>query len=183
MIHLINEDGNSALKGRVFPLPKGIRKHLLQTLENYTGDKTVDGFKRLNNILSMENGIEYSEMKRIKNFFDSYKGPTESVEYLLNGGDAMRLWVDNTLGTATKSIRDYKQAMKDAGRKNMFIRHHEKDRQRKSGKPTAAKIQTSNAGKAISNGETVRMESKQSHRSIIITENQARQLKELLSAD
>lgn len=183
MIHLINEDGNSALKGRVFPIPKGIRKHLMSTLENYTGDKTIDGFKRLNNLLSMEDGIAYNEMKRIKNFFDNYRGPVDGTEYVLNGGDEMRLWVDNTLGTATKSIRDYKQAMKDAGQKNMFIRSHEKDRQCKTKKPTVSKIQTSNVGNAIGKGETVRMEGVRRKKNIVITESQAIELKELLSAD
>lgn len=158
MLHLIFEDGNSALKNRTFPLPKGIRKHLQSTLDNYTGDKTIDGYKRLNNLLQM-NGVEYNEMKRLKNYFDKYKGTPDTPEYTLNGGEAMKLWVDNTLGTATKAIHDYKETMKDAGASNMFIRSHSKDRQTKPSKPTQTKIQARNVDKAVGNNMSVRYES------------------------
>ena len=131
MLHLLIEDGNKELKTRCFPLGKGIKKHLLKTLDNYTGDKTIDGYKRLTNILSMENGIAYSEMKRLKNFFDNYNGSPQSMEYILNGGDEMKTWVNNTLNTATQAVHDYKQAKKDVGMSNAFIKPHEKDRQTK----------------------------------------------------
>lgn len=144
MIHLINE-GNSELKNRVFPLAKGIREHLQSVLDGYQGDKTVDGYKRLNNILSMKNGVSYNEMKRIKNFFDNYSGTDKSAEYLLNGGEPMKIWVDNTLNTATKAVHDFKQAKKDAGISNAFIKSHEKDRQsKKKNKPTQAKFKNGN---------------------------------------
>ena len=158
MIHLINEE-NSELRNRKFPLPDGIRKQLQSVLDNYNGDKTVDGYHRLNNILSMD-GIKYSEMKRIKNFFDHYTGSDKSDEFILNGGEPMKLWVNNTLNTATKSIEDYKQAKKDAGIKNAFIKPHEKERQIRKNKPTQVKFQTNNATKALSNGEIMKYESK-----------------------
>lgn len=158
MIHLINEE-NSELRNRKFPLPDGIRKQLQSVLDNYNGDKTVDGYHRLNNILSMD-GIKYSEMKRIKNFFDHYTGSDKSDEFILNGGEPMKLWVNNTLNTATKSIEDYKQAKKDAGIKNAFIKPHEKERQIRKNKPTQVKFQTNNATKALSNGEIMKYEEK-----------------------
>ena len=52
MLHIITE--NNDLKNRTFPLPDGVRKILQKTLDNYKGDKTVDGYKRLNNILNMQ---------------------------------------------------------------------------------------------------------------------------------
>ena len=76
MLHIITES-NKELKNRVFPLPDGVRKILQKTLEEYNGDKTIEGYKRLNNILDMNN-ISYNEMKRIKNFFDNYKGTDKS---------------------------------------------------------------------------------------------------------
>ena len=79
MLHLIFE-GNQELNNRTFPLPKGVRTHLQNTLDDYSGDKTVDGYKRLNNVLDM-NTISYQEMKRIKNFFDNYKGTPKSAEF------------------------------------------------------------------------------------------------------
>lgn len=160
MIHLINEGGNKDLKNRVFPLSKGIKKHLYDTLKNYNGDKSVDGYKRLNNVLNMENGITYNEMKRIKNFFDNYQGTDKSVDYILNGGEPMKLWVTNTLNTATKAIHDFKQAKKDAGIHNAFIKNHEKNRQTtKKNKPTQVKFKTNNVNKNITNNEFLKFES------------------------
>lgn len=154
MLHLICEDGNSVLKNRMFPIPKGVRKHLESTLSKYNGSKTIDGYKRLNNLLSSDK-ISYSEMKRLKNYFDNYNGSTESTEFILNGGDVMYTWVNNTLNTATKSIRDFKQSMKDAGMKNMFIRPHEKDRQTKPSKPTQTRVATKNINRGLSDNNTI----------------------------
>lgn len=175
MVYFLLEDGNSELKGRFFPLGNGIRKHLIATLKNYTGDKSSEGYKRLNNILSMENGIAYEEMKRIKNFFDNFQGNVQSPEYILNGGDAMKLWVNNTLNTATTAIKGFKQAKKDAGFSNAFIKPHEKDRQNSPGKPTQAKVQTKNVGQKIANNASVRYESVKPL-TIVITEQQLNRL-------
>lgn len=158
MIHILNE-GNKELKHRVFPLGKGIKKHLIATLKNYEGNKTVDGYKRLNNILSMDNGISYNEMKRIKNFFDNYQGTDKSVEFILNGGEPMKLWVNNTLNTATKSIHDFKQAKKDSGINNAFIKTHEKDRQVKTkNKPTQVKFKTNDINNNLSDNNLLKFE-------------------------
>lgn len=142
MLHFLTEE-NRELKGKVFTLPDGIRKHLRNTLERFSDQTTKDGYKRLNNILSMEN-ISYYEMKRIKNFFDNFKGKEDNVEFQLNGGKPMRTWVNNTLNTATSAVRDFKQAKKDAGIENAFIKKHSKNRLTKnSTKVTAPKFNTS----------------------------------------
>lgn len=156
MLHLITE--NNELKNRTFPLPDGVRKILQNTLDNYKGDKTVDGYKRLNNILNMKS-ISYHELKRIKNFFDHYNGSDKSAEFILNGGEPMKTWVNNTLYTATKAIRDFKQAKKDAGISNAFIRSHSKDRQnKKNNKPTQVKFNINNVNKNILNATSMKYE-------------------------
>ncbi len=157
MLHLIFE-GNQELNNRTFPLAKGIRHHLQNTLNGYKGDKTVDGYKRLNNILSM-NTISYHEMKRIKNFFDNYNGTPKSSEYILNGGEPMMTWVNNTLNTATKAIHDFKQAKKDAGMSNAFIKSHEKQRQIRKDKPTQVKFKTNNLNKSMMDNNVLKFES------------------------
>ena len=158
MLHLLFED-NSDLKNKVFPIPDGVRKILQATLNNYNGDKTIEGYKRLNNLLSMEN-ISYREMKRIKNFFDNYNGTDESAEFILNGGDAMKTWVNDVLNIATKTVHDEKQAKKDAGINNAFIKPHEKDRQnKKKNKPTTPKFDTKNANKKMLDNNTLKYES------------------------
>ena len=174
MLHIITE--NNDLKNRTFPLPDGVRKILQKTLDNYNGDKTVDGYKRLNNILNMQT-ISYHELKRIKNFFDHYNGSHKSSEYILNGGDPMKTWVNNTLYTATKAIRDFKQAKKDAGISNAFIRSHSKDRQnKKNNKPTQVKFNTNNVNKNILNATSMKYEN--IIRTIVITEKQHKMLQE-----
>ena len=160
MLHFLNEGGNAELKHRFFPLGINIRKHLQRTLNNYNGDKDVDGYKRLVNILSMENGIAYNEMKRIKNFFDNFQGSQDSIEFILNGGQPMMLWVNATLNRATQTIKDFKAAKKAAGIKNAYIRPHEKDRQNKTKEPTTAKFQTKNAAKDIDSNNAIKYESK-----------------------
>ena len=177
MLHIITE--NNELKNRRFPIPKNVRKLLQQTLDNYKGDKTIDGYKRLNNVLSMDS-IAYNEMKRIKNFFDNYGGTDKSAEYILNGGDAMKTWVNNTLYTATKAVKDYKQAKKDAGLSNAFIRHHSKDRQiKKKNKPTVAKFDTKNTNRKMLDGNTLKYESV-GKKTIIITPKQQKMLTEAM---
>lgn len=176
MLHLLLTEENSELKNRCFPIPKEVRKILQSTLNNYNGDKTVDGYKRLNNILSMDN-ISYHEMKRIKNFFDNYNGTDKSAEFILNGGQPMKNWVNATLNQATKAVYDFKQAKKDAGADNAFIKPHEKDRQNhKKNKPTQTKFNVSN--KNMLDNSMITYESKK--RIICITEKQSRMLKEAM---
>lgn len=157
MIHFINE--SNELKNRKFPIPDGVREKLTAIRDGYNGDKNISGYKRLCNILDMD-GIKYSEMKRIKNFFDNYEGSDKSMEYILNGGEAMNLWVTNTLYTATKSVHDYKQAKKDAGIKNAFIKPHNKERQIRKNKPTQTTFKTNNISNAISSNNMLKYETK-----------------------
>ena len=176
MLHIITE--NNELKNRKFPIPDGVRKYLQKTLDNYNGDKTIDGYKRLNNILSM-NGIAYNEMKRLKNFFDNYQGTDKSAEFILNGGEPMKNWVNNTLYTATKAVHDFKQAKKDAGINNAFIKHHSKDRQNKrKNKPTVAKFDTKNTNRKLLDGNSLKYESV--NKTIIISEKQKKMLTEAM---
>lgn len=150
-------EDNQELRDKRFPIPDGVRKHLAKTLASYDGDKTVDGYKRLNNLLSSE-GVSYRDMKRIKNFFDTYVGTNKSADYILNGGDTMKWWVENTLGRARKTIDDFKRAKKDAGIDNAYIKPHEKERQHKKNKPTTTKFHTSNRNSL--EGNTIKYESK-----------------------
>lgn len=177
MLHIITETNNE-LKNRKFPLPDGIRKILQQTLNSYTGDKTVDGYKRLNNILGMDS-ISYQEMKRIKNFFDHYMGTDKSAEFILNGGEPMKVWVNNTLNTATKAVHDFKQAKKDAGISNAFIKHHTKDRNVKTrNKPTQKRIKTNNINGNLLNNTIFQNENK---KNICITQKQMDLLSEAMN--
>lgn len=176
MLYILTE-GNKELKNRKFPIPKGIKKMLVSTFENYNGDKTIDGYKRLNNLIQTD-AVSYLEMKRLKNFFDHYTGTNKSMEYILNGGDNMKMWVNNTLNTATKAVHDFKQAKKDAGISNAFIKSHEKNRQsKKKNNPTISKFSTKNANQKMLDNSILRYESiHKPNKVIIITEAQQRKL-------
>lgn len=159
MLHFISES-NKDLKYKKFILPNGIKKILQKTLQNYKGSKMINGYKRLQNTLSTD-ALSYSEMKRIKNFFDNYNGTNKSAEYILNGGMPMEIWVNNTLNTATSAIQNHKQTLKDMGVKNAFRKPHEKNRRINPKKTTIAKIQTDNVSQHIKNNDSIKFESKQ----------------------
>lgn len=175
MLHLLLTEENSELKNKSFPIPKEVRKMLQSTLNNYNGDKTVDGYKRLNNILSMDN-ISYREMKRIKNFFDNYIGTDKSAEFILNGGESMKNWVNATLNQARKAIEGFKDAKKSANMPNPNT-NIERDRQtHKKNKPKTAKINVSNRN--MLNNTTLTYESKK--KTIRITEEQIKIVENIL---
>jgi hypothetical protein len=44
-------------------------------------------------------------MKRIKNYFDNYKGDYKDVEFILNGGLKMKYWIDQTLNQMRANIK------------------------------------------------------------------------------
>lgn len=108
---------NQLLKNRVFVLPVNIVKHLNQTLYMFGKNCNYDGYKRLRHILDSGYNnkteknyntptITYSELKRIKNFFDNFVGDKKSIEYILNGGDVMKNWVNETLDIERESVKD-----------------------------------------------------------------------------
>lgn len=179
MLHIITEGGNKELKGRKFPIGKGIRQHLTNILNSYKGDKTIEGYKRLNNILKMEDGIEYNEMKRLKNFFDNYNGTPDNATFILNGGEEMKNWVNNTLNSATSAIRDIKKDKMEMGMKNSFIKNHTKNREITPSKPTQTKFSSNNIGQKLDNNNNIKFENKQ--RIIYITEHQYKLIKEAAS--
>lgn len=173
MIHFVNE--NDDLRHRRFVMPDGIRHHLEKILRGYDGDRTVDGYKRLQTLVN-SNSLSFAEMKRLKNYFDHYSGSPENTEFILNGGEAMGNWVNNTLNTARTSVRDYKYALKASGVKNAFRKPHEVNRQnKKKNKPTVAKVQTSDASKAVSDNDVVKFEGKKP-RTVILSEEQVDEL-------
>ena len=88
-------------------------------------DENTEGYNR-NQELQDKNFIEYKQLKRIKNFFDNFKGSQKEPSFILNGGVEMKNWVNNEL----RKMRDYTKMTKrnkmDAGMMNQFIKPHEK---------------------------------------------------------
>lgn len=120
---LLIKEENSRLKYNKYLIPFGVKNHLIKTLKEYNGEKTVDGYKRLNNLVN-SNYITYQELKRIKNFFDSYKGKKTDPTYILNGSEQMRIWVETTLTKARETVINDKEATKKAGLSNTYKTKH-----------------------------------------------------------
>ena len=55
-------------------------------------------------------------MKRLKNFFETFNRRLDDEEYILNGGEPMKIWVLNTLNSATASVNATKKLRTQAMR-------------------------------------------------------------------
>ena len=172
---ILNEE-NSELRGKKFPIFPGLKKHLQKTLDNYKsdkGDKTNPGYDHLEWLCNQES-ITTEEMKRIKNFFDNYKGTEKSDDFILYGGVPMKDWVNRMLENAKKVIKDQKQAMKDAGFDNAFRKSKDRDKQNSVDKAGVAKIQTKDFSNSLKAGTHVR-----ESRNFVLNEEQIEFLRNL----
>lgn len=144
MVIFINEE-NSELRGKMFPIPEGVMKHLKKTLKEYednNGDKNNKGYDHLK-WLTEQNSVSTEEMKRMKNFFDNYKGTDKSDDYKLYGGKSMYDWVSATLKHAAKVSKENKKAKKDAGMDNPERKTHQKGARIHVGKPSTPDMKLS----------------------------------------
>lgn len=117
---------NKDLYDKEIEFPEHLRKHLKKSLSLAKGVKeNSEGYKR-NKELQDKNFIGYKQLKRIKNFFDSFKGNQKEPEFILNGGFQMKNWVNDEL----RKLREFghltKRNKMDAGMQNQFIKPHEK---------------------------------------------------------
>ena len=111
---------NSKLIGKVFPVPDEILMELGKNLKKFSDKRESKGFNRAIFILERRS-CTYEQLKRIKNYFDYLNDDNfNEVEYLLNGGDKMKKWVNYTLDEARKSVHGTKSARKNAGMENQF---------------------------------------------------------------
>ena len=117
---------NKAIYDSEIELPENYREHLkvcFQKLKN--PDKNSEGYKR-NQELQNQRFIGYPQLKRIKNFFDNFKGGQDDVSFILNGGFVMKNWVNDQLRRMRDGIHITKRNKMDVGMQNQFIKPHEK---------------------------------------------------------
>lgn len=88
-------------------------------------DKDSEGYKR-NKELQTKNYITYQQLKRIKNFFDNFKGNQKEDVFILNGGVLMKNWVNDQLRKMREGLKITKRNKMDTGMENQFIKPHEK---------------------------------------------------------
>lgn len=117
---------NKELYDQIIEFPKDKQKHMKLCFEkaNVT-DETTEGFKR-NKELQNKNYITYKQLKRIKNFFDNFKGNQNEKPFILNGGVIMKNWVNDTLRKMRSGIDMTKRNKMETGMQNQYIKPHEK---------------------------------------------------------
>ena len=88
----MNKDLYNNPKGEI-EFPKDRQEHMKKCFHMVKGvDENTEGFKR-NQELQTKNFIDYKQLKRIKNFFDNFKGNHKEPSFILNGGVEMKNWV------------------------------------------------------------------------------------------
>lgn len=118
---------NSELYGKPIPFPDEMKQHLTMCMNSIKSiPQNSEGYKR-NKDLQTKNTISYAQMKRIKNYFDNYKGDYKDAEFILNGGLKMKYWIEQTLNQLRANIKMSKTNRTNAGETNQFIDTHEKD--------------------------------------------------------
>jgi hypothetical protein len=117
---------NSKLYGNIVIIPNTLLKHLEDCFNSTQGDTNIEGWKR-NQDLRQSKQVSYQQIKRIKNWFDSYGGNKEDSPFILNGGDRMNSWCDEVLRVWRDDVKTSKQRKSDAGMQNQFLSSHEKN--------------------------------------------------------
>jgi hypothetical protein len=121
----VNKDLYNSPQGEI-EFPNDKREHLKKCFHMVKGaDENTEGFNR-NKELQTKKFIDYKQLKRIKNFFDNFKGKHTDPSFILNGGVEIKNWVNDEL----RKMREYghltKKNKMDAGMQNTFINPHEK---------------------------------------------------------
>lgn len=117
---------NKALYDREVEFPNNLRELMrINSNKVKNANPRTEGYKR-NQELQTQKWITYKQLKRIKNWFDNFKGSHLDNEFILNGGFEMKNWVNNEL----RKMRDYVSTTKkhkmDTGMQNQFIDTHTK---------------------------------------------------------
>lgn len=88
-------------------------------------DNNTEGYNR-NKELQNQKFITYKQLKRIKNFFDNFKGNQTEPPFILNGGVEIKNWVNDELRKMRDYLKNTKTNKMNAGMMNQFLDPHEK---------------------------------------------------------
>ena len=117
---------NKSLYDNEIEFPSDKREHMKKFFHMVkNADENTEGFKR-NKELQNKKFITYKQLKRIKNFFDNFKGSHKEPSFILNGGVEIKNWVNNELRKMRDYIANTKTNKMNAGMMNQFIAPHEK---------------------------------------------------------
>jgi hypothetical protein len=117
---------NSDLYNNTAVLPDTLLKHLGDCFNSTQADSNTEGYNR-NQELRQTKNATYQQIKRIKNWFDSYSGNKKDAPFILNGGDRMKNWCDEVLRVWRGDTKSSKKLKSDSGMQNQFLSSHEKN--------------------------------------------------------
>jgi hypothetical protein len=117
---------NKDLYNKKVKVPDEIREHMRNSFSSISSESNDEGHKR-NRELQDSDEITYQQLKRIKNYFDNFNGDVQEKAYILNGGDYMKKWVDDTLRYLRDDIHNSKKIASDTGMSNEFNQEKQQD--------------------------------------------------------
>ena len=121
----MNKDLYNSPQGEI-EFPNDKREHLKKCFHMVKGaDENTEGFNR-NKELQTKKFIDYKQLKRIKNFFDNFKGKHTDPSFILNGGVEIKNWVNDELRRMREYVKNTKTNKMNTGMMNQFIDPHEK---------------------------------------------------------
>lgn len=118
---------NSDLYNKRVKFPEEMKEHMKSSFESVQdANQYSEGYNR-NQELQEQSSVTYQQLKRIKNFFDTFKGNPSEGSYVLNGGEKMKGWVEGALRFLRDSNYNTKHNKSETGMQNQHIDDHEKD--------------------------------------------------------
>jgi len=106
---------NSNLYGKVWQFPQHMQQHMKICFAKVNGaDANTEGFNR-NKRLQTATSLGYPELKRIKNFFDTFQGKPQDAPFILNGENKMKDFVNSILSGARQSLATSDSIRQDTG--------------------------------------------------------------------
>jgi hypothetical protein len=117
---------NKDLYDKKIELPEDVVGYLGQCFDAASGaNENTEGYKR-NKELRDSGHTTYQQLKRMKNWFDSFNGRENELPFILNGGHYVKGWVDKTLGSMRGEV-DLSKEIKSTVLPNQYIQPHQKN--------------------------------------------------------
>jgi hypothetical protein len=106
---------NKELYDKSWDFPKDLQNHMRICFAKVkNANANTEGYNR-NRRLQTATTISYPELKRIKNFFDTYTGNPQDAPFILNGENKMKDFVNSILSGARQSLSTSQQIRNNTG--------------------------------------------------------------------
>lgn len=104
---------NKDLYNKSWDFPQEMQNHMKLCFNKVkNADSNVEGYNR-NLRLQKTRSLSYPELKRIKNFFDTFQGPQTDAPFILNGENKMKTFVNSILSGARQSLNGSEKIKRD----------------------------------------------------------------------